>query len=113
MLADVCEESCCTGNLSTHERGESWIKWSEESNLTNDLCQLSTFARMTLGKKVAKPSLPCSVFDFSLQDNGNSFPPSRVKATGKMGLKHFVTKLMRLHYHLGFYAYVTQLFMGS
>lgn len=52
MLAD--EDRSCTGNLSTYEREESWIMPNEEGNLTNDLCQLSMFARMISGLKKKK-----------------------------------------------------------
>lgn len=54
MLAD--EDRSCTGNLSTYEREESWIMPNEEGNLTNDLCQLSMFARMISGLKKKKSS---------------------------------------------------------
>lgn len=60
-------------------------------------------------------ALLCSVLNFSIQDNNDAsfkeiFPPHMLKQQEKMGLKHYVTKLTRLHYHLGFYVYATLLF---
>lgn len=119
MSADVCEDSSCTGNLLAYEREETWIKRNEESNLTNDLCQLSTLARMTSGKRQLSHHYRAlfltphyRIMVMVLQPR-QCFPLSHDKATGKNGTETFVTKLMRLHYHLGFYAYVTPFFMVS
>lgn len=111
MSADVCEVISFTCAME-----ENHLKRSEE--FTNDRCQLPMLTWENGSSKqsiVMQLALLCSVLNFSIQDNNDAsfkeiFPPHMLKQQEKMGLKHYVTKLTRLHYHLGFYVYATLLF---
>lgn len=91
---------------------ERWIE-IEENNVTKDMYQMYIFKSGFRNGSRAVITELCFGLHARKYFKKKKKKHHTLKQKRKRGLKQCVTKLMRLHYHLGFNVYVTLHFMVS